>query len=251
MMMNTPLERHKRCKIIAHRGASGYAPENTLTAFAKAIELGADMLELDIHATQDGEIVVIHDETIDRTTNGAGYVKDYTLNELKQFEIFYRNDAFRDERIPTLREVFELAKGRASFVIEVKTCPIFYPGIEQKLVSLLESHHLVEQSLVIAFYHPTLREMKRLNPAIQTGILYVGGLIDPWAVADTVGATALHPHYVYALPEMIAESHQRGYRVHPWTIDHVDEIRQWLEYGVDGITTDFPDRLAALLQPNV
>lgn len=246
--MNMPPEQPNTCAIIAHRGASGYAPENTLAAFQKALELGADMIECDIHATQDGELVVIHDETIDRTTNDTGYVKDYTLSELKQFEIFYRNDAFRNERIPTLREVIALTKGQAKLVIEVKTCPVFYPGIEKKLVNMIEREQLVAESLVIAFYHPTLREINRLNPAIQTGILYVGGLVEPWAAADAVGATALHPQYEYAQPDMIAEARRRGYRVHPWTIDRPEDLRQWLDYGVDGITTDFPDRLAALLR---
>ncbi len=201
------------------------------------------MLELDIHMSRDGELVVIHDATLERTTNGIGYIKNYSLKELKQFDASKCFDAYRGERVPLLQEVFDLAKKRATFAIEIKNCPILYPKIEKKLVRLIEQNDLVNDALVIAFYHPSLKKIKRLNPDIQTGILYKAGLIKPWKVAETVGANALHPYYAYAMPEMIKEAQKREYLVHPWTINALPDIEQWLEYGVDGITSDFPDSL--------
>ncbi|PID56328.1 hypothetical protein CSB45_11615 [candidate division KSB3 bacterium] len=232
-------------KVIAHRGASGYAPENTLASFEKGLDLGADMLELDIHMSKDSELVVIHDATLERTTNGSGYIKNYSLKELKQFDASKGFDAYRGERIPSLQEVFDLAKKRAAFAIEIKNCPILYPDIEKNLVHLIEQNDLVDDALVITFYHPSLKEITRLNPDIQTGILYTAALIEPWKAAESVGATALHPHYAYTFPEMIKEAHKRHYLVHPWTINSVADMEQWLEYGVDGITSDFPDSLKA------
>lgn len=241
--METLSLKQKSFRVIAHRGASGYAPENTLAAFQKGLDLGADMLELDIHMSKDGELVVVHDATLERTTNGVGYIKNHSLKELKQFDASKRFDAYRGERIPLLQEVFDLAKKRATFAIEIKNCPILYPEIEKKLVRLIERNDLVNDALVIAFYHPSLKEIKDLNPDIQTGILYAAGLIEPWKVAETVGANALHPHYAYTMPEMIKEAQKREYLVHPWTINALLDIEQWLEYGVDGIASDFPDSL--------
>ena len=244
--MELPSLNRKSFRVIAHRGASGHAPENTLAAFEKGLELGADMLELDIHMSKDGELVVIHDPTLDRTTNGSGYIKNHTTKELKQFDASKRFESYRGERIPILQEVFDLAKKRATFAIEIKNCPILYPEIEKKLVRMIEKNDIVDEALVIAFYHPSLREIKRLNPDIKTGILYSGGLIEPWVVAETVGASALHPKYEYTMADMVAEAHKRDYLVHPWTINSVPEIEQWIKYGVDGIASDFPDSLAGM-----
>ncbi len=238
--------RQRAFNVIAHRGASGHAPENTLSAFQKAIYMGADMVELDVHLSRDGELVVTHDESLEHLTNGFGYVKDYTVSELKHFEVMVKTGDRRPERIPTLREVFEFVGKRVGVVVEIKTGQFSYPGIEAKTARLLEEFDLLDDALVIAFYHPTLREIKRINPHIATGILYAAGLIEPWAVAETVGADALHPHFHYIWPEVVVESQKRGYRVHPWTIDSPDDLQRWKAFGVDGITTDFPDRLIEL-----
>ncbi len=244
--METPSLKQKSFRIIAHRGASGHAPENTLAAFQKGIDLGANMLELDIHMSKDGELVVMHDPTLERTTNGTGYIKNYTVRELKQFDASKRFENYQGERIPILQEVFDLAQKRATFAIEIKNCPILYPDIEKKLVRLIERNDLVDNALVIAFYHPSLKEIKRLNPDIKTGVLYSGGLLEPWAVAETVGASALHPKYEYIVADMVAEAQKREYLVHPWTINSAPELERWVQYGVDGIASDFPDSLAGI-----
>jgi glycerophosphoryl diester phosphodiesterase len=235
-------------KVIAHRGASGYAPENTLASFQKALELGANMLEMDVHLSRDGELVVIHDHTLERTTSGTGYVKDYSVKELKQFDAGKLFQAYRGETIPTLQEVFDLAKSRATFAIEIKNDPVLYPEIESKLVRLIEENALVAKVIVIAFYHPSLEKIKQLNPEIQTGILYAEALLEPWAVAETVGADALHPNYECMTAAMVTEAHNRGYLVYPWTINNVVDLEQWVGYGADGITSDYPDLLLNIVR---
>ena len=208
--------------------------------------MGADMLELDIHLSKDGELVVMHDPTLERTTNGNGYIKNYTVKELKQFDASKRFEAFKGERIPVLQEVFDLAKKRATFAIEIKNCPVIYPEIEKKLVQQIEKNDLVDDVLVIAFYHPSLKKVKDLNPDIRTGILYEAALMEPWTVAESVGASAIHPKYVYTMADMVAEAHKRDFLVHPWTINSVADIEQWIKYGVDGIASDFPDSLSGV-----
>ncbi len=244
--MKTPTS--KPFKNIGHRGAAGHAPENTLSSFKKALELGADTLELDVHLSKDGELIVMHDPKVDRTTNGTGYIKDLTVEELKHLDAGKLFEEYRGEKIPLLQEVFDLAKGKATFVIEIKNGPIFYPGIEGKLVQLIEKNDLVDDVIVIAFYHPSLKKIKELNPRIKTGILFVGAFIDPWAVAEQVGADALHPMYEYVTEEMVTAAHKRGYVVHPWTINDPVQLEQWHKYGVDGITSDYPDSLSGVLR---
>lgn len=238
----------KPFKNIGHRGAAGHAPENTLSSFQKALELGADTLELDVHLSKDGELIVMHDPRVDRTTNGNGYIKDLTVEELKKLDTGKLFEAYQGERIPLLQEVFDLLKGKASFVIEIKNGPIFYPGIEGKLVQLIEKNDLVDDVIVIAFYHPSLKRVKEFNPKIKTGILFVGAFIDPWAVAEQVGADTLHPMYEYVTEEMVVEAHKRGYAVYPWTINEPAQQEQWHKYGVDGIISDYPDSLSGVLR---
>ncbi|MDY0095556.1 MAG: glycerophosphodiester phosphodiesterase [Candidatus Vecturithrix sp.] len=240
--------KQKKFRVIGHRGAAGHAPENTLVSFQKALEFGVDMVELDIHMSKDGELIVMHDPRLERTTNGSGYIKDYTVKELKQFDAAQNFEAYRGERIPTLQEVFDFAKERTTFAIEIKNCPILYPDIEKKLVRLIEQNDLVDNVIVIAFYHPSLKKIKEYNSEIITGILYAAGLVEPWAVAETVGADALHPNYVYTLADIVEAAHQRGYLVHPWTINSAEDMQRWIEYGVDGIASDFPDALAGLVK---
>jgi glycerophosphoryl diester phosphodiesterase len=244
--METPSAR--KFKNIGHRGASGHAPENTLSSFHKAIEMGADSIELDVHLSKDGEVIVMHDPKVDRTTNGTGYIKDLTLAELKQLDAGKLFAGFQGEKIPTLQEVFDITKGKATYVIEIKNGPIFYSGIEEKLVEIIERNHLEDDVIVIAFYHPSLKKIKELNPCIKVGILFVGAFIDPWSVAAQVGADALHPMYEYVTEEFVAEAHKRGYVVHPWTINDSRQLELWHKYGVDGIASDYPDTLSGILR---
>ena len=169
--------------VLGHRGAKGHAPENTMVSFRKGYELGSDLLELDIHVSRDGELIVMHDADVSRTTDGEGYIKDLTTTEIKQLDAgAWFDERYRGERVPTLQEVLSWSKDRIPFVIEIKGDPIPASGIEEKLVEMLRLHSLLDDVMVISFHHPSVKRVKELEPSIATGILYTGRLV------DTVGA---------------------------------------------------------------
>ena len=234
--------------IQAHRGASAYCPENTLEAFSKAIEQGADCIELDVHLSKDGEIVVAHDERLERVSNGTGYINDHTLEELKSMDF---NRLFKDSpvcRIPALAEVFSLVKPLALTVnIELKTTERLYPGLCEKLIGLVEEFAIGERILYSSFNHYSLREIKQLNPRAKIGLLYQLGMVDPWVYANYAEADAIHPHYhvIAALPETVKLCHENGVMVNVWTVDESEAIKMMLKSGVDGIITNRPDTAIA------
>ena len=169
----------EKTKVWAHRGASGYAPENTLDAFRKAVEMGADGIELDVQMTKDGELVVIHDETIDRVSNGKGWVKDYTYEELKKFNFNKTHLEYTKEEIPTLEQVYLLIKPtNLTINVEIKTGIVFYPGIEGRVLELTERLGMKERVIYSSFNHYTIRKIKELDPQAKTGMLYEDGIID-------------------------------------------------------------------------
>ena len=227
---------------VGHRGAKGHAPENTLVAFQRGLELGAQVVETDVHLSSDGEVVIIHDHTLDRTTNGKGYVKDMTLAELKQLDAGAWFDShFQGQRILTLAELLEWARPRVPVAIEIKNGPIYYPGIAEKVVRLLREYHMLGQVLLLSFDHYVLREAKMLEPELATGILYVGRLVDPVAAARTAGASALHPHWAYVTPDLVETAHSAGLAVSPWCPNDAGGIEMLDRMGVDSIATDYPD----------
>lgn len=169
----------------AHRGAAGYYPENTMLAFAKALELGATGIETDVQMTRDGELVLIHDETLQRTAGTPEWVKDLTLAEIKQREAgsWFREE-FAGERIPTLEELLDLVRNTDTIVnLELKTGVVLYPGIEQKVLDTVRRFGLSERIIISSFNHYSLVECKKLAPDIRTGILYMEGLYEPWDYA--------------------------------------------------------------------
>ena len=169
----------EKTKVWAHRGASGYAPENTLDAFRKAVEMGADGIELDVQMTKDGELVVIHDETINRVSNGKGWVKDYTYEELKKFNFNKTHLEYTKEEIPTLEQVYLLIKPtNLTINVEIKTGIVFYPGIEERVLELTERLGMKERVIYSSFNHYTIRKIKELDPQAKTGMLYEDGIID-------------------------------------------------------------------------
>ena len=169
----------EKTKVWAHRGASGYAPENTLDAFRKAVEMGADGIEIDVQMTKDGELVVIHDETIDRVSNGKGWVKDYTYEELKKFNFNKTHLEYTKEEIPTLEQVYLLIKPtNLTINVEIKTGIVFYPGIEERVLELTERLGMKERVIYSSFNHYTIRKIKELDPQAKTGMLYEDGIID-------------------------------------------------------------------------
>jgi len=218
--------------IIAHRGASAYEPENTLRSVEKALELGADMVEVDVRSSRDGHIVVMHDAVVDRTTNGKGYVKDVTLKELK------RLNAGLGERVPTLQEVAQLIGRKARLVVEIKV-----PGIEKRVLEIIKENELEKEALITSFYHPILKRVKELNPNIRTGAIIASRPIKAAQLALDANSNALFPKHVYVDPEMVEEAHRHDLAVYPWTIDTLNEIDSLIKMGVNGIVTNKPDVL--------
>lgn len=231
-------------KIIAHRGASGHAPENTMPAFQMALDMGAEGIELDVHISKDGEVVVIHDHTIDRTSNGEGLVGELTLDDLRRFDYgSWYSTKFKGVQIPTLREVLELLRDWEGLLnIEIKSGAIVYEGIEQKVIDLIEEYDMLDRTIISSFDHYSLREIKAINPQIEIGLLYGAGLVEPWLYAQRIGAEALHPSYHNIIPELVEGCRKNDIRLNPYTIDREEDIERMISAGVDGIITDYPDR---------
>jgi glycerophosphoryl diester phosphodiesterase len=229
--------------VIAHRGASGYAPENTMPAFEKALEMGAEGIELDVHLTKDGETVVIHDHTIDRTSNGTGMVGQFTLEEIKQLDFgSWFDEKFNGTTIPTLKEVLELLKGWEGLLnIEVKSGPIIYPEIEQKLIALIKQYGFEQKVIFSSFNHYSLCDIKKIDPAMDIGILYMCGLVEPWIYAEHINAQALHPLFYNIIPELVEGCKKSGIKLNPYTIDDPKDMERIIKAEVDGIITNYPD----------
>ncbi len=248
----------RKVKVLGHRGASGYAPENTIPAFRKAIEMGADGVELDIQLTKDGEIVVIHDETIDRTSNGSGNVRDYTLEELRQFDYNYQNvinpktkKKIQGEKmypeydkidIPTMREVFELFKPTDKIInIELKTGVFFY-DIEEKILALAKETDMEDRVIYSSFNHYSVKKIKALKPDAVCGFLYADGPVEMPEYAKKHGAEALHPaFYNLQYPGFCDECKRLGIDINVWTVNSEEQIRFCIKAGVTSIIGNYPD----------
>jgi glycerophosphoryl diester phosphodiesterase len=239
-------------RVIAHRGFSGAAPENTLTAFRKAIEAGSDMIELDVHLSLDGEVVVIHDETLERTTDGKGRAADRTLAELKRLEAgsFFGPD-FAGEKIPTLKEALHLAKGRIPVNIEIKT-PSHrrYSAAElaEKALQEVRNAAMLEAVLFSSFNPAALDRIARKEPKAMTALLFHRA----WnALEDIPGAgkfAVLNLRNIHLTREKVAEVRRAGKIIHVYTVNAEEELRRFVDWGVQGIITNYPDRLIRILQ---
>lgn len=232
-----------KTKIWAHRGASGYAPENTLEAFELAIHQNADGIELDIQLTKDSELVVAHDEKIDRVTGGTGWIKNYTLKELKQFRFNRTHPEFTNACIPTLKEVYELMRPTNLTVnVELKTSICFYPGIEEKALKLAKDMQMEERIIYSSFNHYTLKTLKELDSSVRTGLLYEDGWINVPAYGNNIGVNALHPAtYLLQYPDFLKDCKKYNLPLHVWTVNTKEHMEKLIKLGVDAIITDFPD----------
>ena len=227
----------------AHRGASGYAPENTLAAFQKAVDLGADGVELDIQLTKDDQIVVIHDETIDRTSDGKGWVKDYTLEELRAFNYNRTKPEYKHADIPTMREVFELLKPTGLFInIEIKTGVVFYEKIEEKILALTKEMGMEDRVCYSSFNQYTVTRIHELKPDAEVGFLYADGPIDMPSYGVKHGVNALHPAlYNLQYDGFVKECKEKGLKLNVWTVNERPYMEMCCQYGVDAIITNYPD----------
>lgn len=229
-------------RVIAHRGFSAVAPENTLAAFRRAIEAGADMIELDVLASRDGAIVVIHDEALDRTTNGTGPVAERDLVELKRLDAgSWFGTEFANERIPTLEEVLELA-GEAILVnIEIKT-----EAVVEETLALVERTGMMDRVVVSSFDPRALTRARQLNASVRTASLRNARLHEGWAplrILDDVGSGGLNVSLSEVDESLIEACHRAGRPVSVYTVNELDDVRRLVAMGVDAIFTDHPDRL--------
>ena len=238
--------------IWAHRGASGYAPENTLIAFARAAELGADGVELDVQLTKDGQLVVIHDEWLERVSDGTGWVKDHTLEELKSYNYNKTHPEYERAEIPTLREVYELLKPTGLTInVELKTSVVFYEGIEEKVIALTREMGMEDQVLYSSFNHYTCVNMHKLDPECYVGFLYSDCPIGMADYAASYGADALHPAlYLMQLPGYMQEAAENGLDVNSWTINEPEHMLMACRLGINAIITNYPDRALELAKQN-
>jgi len=237
---------------IAHRGASAAAPPNTLAAFKKARELGADGVEFDVRRSADGIPVVIHDPTVDATTDGSGCVTDMTLTQLKGLDAGFTFDpAFAGERIPTLEEVLETVGDELFLNIELKTASVRDDGLAHAVVAQIERHHHDDNVLISSFNPFSLRSVKRIAPHIPVGILYTSDIPLPlrraW-LACLPPHEAHHPEHTMVNARFVARARRRGHQVNTWTVDDPAEMRRLIGLGVDGIITNVPDTLRRILK---
>ncbi len=233
----------KRTLVWAHRGASGYAPENTLEAFQKAIELNADGIELDVQMTRDGQLVIIHDETVNRVSDARGWVKDYTYEEIKKLNVNKDFPEYGSVRIPTLEEVYRLMKPTDLVInVELKNGIVFYEGLEEEVMNLTKKMGLSERVIYSSFNHYSVMKQKTLDPSVDVAFLYEDGYLEMPGYAQKYGVKALHPAlYNLQYPNFIKDCEVRGIAVRPWTVNEIEYMKLLCEYQVDAMITNYPD----------
>ena len=247
-----PLANWKRCGwplvLVGHRGAAGLAPENTLPSFDLAHALGVDAIELDVHLSRDGIPVVIHDETVDRTTNGHGRVADLTVAELTALDAgTLSGTASTIARIPTLAAVLAWARGRCRVVIELKGTEDV--RLARRTIDVIRKFAMDDHVLLISFDHGAIGEIHPIAGLIPRGVLYAKPMDDPIAMAFAVGATVICPHWSLATHEVISAAHAAQLAVSVWTANDDRAVRSSLAARVDAVTSDYPDVARAIASP--
>lgn len=226
-----------------HRGASAYAPENTLEAFQKAVEMNADGVELDVQLSKDGEIVVIHDETLERVSQTKGWVKDFALEELKKLNVNLPHPEYECVRIPTLREVYELLKPTSLTInVEIKTGIVFYENIVEKVLALTKEMEMEDRVIYSSFNHYTILEIQKQNPDAKVGFLYADGPIDMPEYGEKYGVDALHPAlYNLQFPDFVRKCREKKIDLNVWTVNEREHMELVCKYGVNALITNYPD----------
>ena len=234
--------------VIAHRGASGNAPENTMAAFRKAVALGATFIETDLHLSRDARFVAMHDATLNRTTNGHGAVHDMTLAELRKLDAgSWFGSEFVGERIPTLDEILEFSKKNdVVFYLEMK--PAGSWGGEHALIGALRESGEIPRAVVISFDTSIVLSLRKIEPTLMTGLLFDGQVEKPIQKAVEIGARQLAVRGDLVTPALIAEARKNDLQVVCWTVNHPAHMRMLIAAGVDGIMSDYPERLVAAVR---
>ncbi len=231
-------------KVMAHRGYSGKYPENTMLAFQKAVEVGCDGIELDVQLTKDGVLVIIHDEMIDRTTDGTGAVKDYTYEELKKFNAAVNfGNVTEFQPIPTFEEYCAwIAETNIDTNIEIKTGRYYYEDIEKKTLDMVHKYGLEKKILYSSFNHMSLVKIKELLPEAECGaLLNEVGLGNAGFYCHSYGFQCYHPGYKGLTKEIVDNCKKYGIKINVWTVNGMDELEQLEEWGCDGVITNYPE----------
>ena len=247
-----------RTMLVAHRGGAGLAPENTLAAFESGIAQKADAVEMDVHLSKDGEVVVIHDPELSRTTDGSGNVADLTLAEIRKYNAAakFKGAPVGPQKVPTLQEVVDLVNGRVALQVEIKVKPdgTRYPGIEQKVVDILRTANMIDKTVIISFDWPTLQAIKAIEPRLKTGALATSNVFnnvkDLAIIAQqvkAVGADYMGPEKSYLTADLLAALRQQGIGGGAWTVDDPAEMRKLAALNPDFLTTNRPDLLREVL----
>jgi glycerophosphoryl diester phosphodiesterase len=252
--MNLFLQPRSQPLVIAHRGSSATAPENTLAAFQLAADQEADAIELDVDLTRDGHMIVMHDDTIDRTTDGHGRVADLTLEEIRRVDAgAWRSADFKDERVPLLEEVFE-EMGRWLLInVEIKGMSLLGHGLEEKVAALIAKHDLIDRVLVSSFNPLALRRVKHVDSRLACGLLVAPDspifLQQAWLASLIPHLDARHPHHSQVNKAAVEQWHAQGLVVNTWTANQAGVIHALRQAGVDGIIGDNPVLIRETLQP--
>lgn len=236
-------------KIYGHRGASQYAPENSMEAFRLAHEMGADGIEFDVQMTKDGQLVVVHDEEISRVSNGNGYVKDFTLAELKKLDFSRTHSEFSDIRVPLLKEVLEEFRYKKSksgneflFNIELKNNIFSYDGMEDKVLKIVREQNVFEKTLFSSFSHVSMLRLREIEPEVRVAFLYCDGIVDIGDYAERYKVNTVHPAWYHLnRKETLDGLMNKGIEINVWTLNSGKEIRRFCDMGVNGIITNKPD----------
>jgi len=239
--------------IIAHRGGAKLAPENTIAAFKNAINIGVDMIEIDVHLSKDSEVIVIHDDALDRTTNGKGAIKDLTLEEIKKYDAgSWFNTTFKNEKVSTLAEVLNSINGQAKLLIEIKSGDEKYPGLEKKVVEAIKEKNALDWVVVQSFNENSILRIKEMYPELSTYYLMGNSFNEFYDDLEKKMASnesfekrfnGVAPRHSLLDADKVKLLHKAGFGVYTYTVNDSEDIQKVIEIGVDGIITDVPDFL--------
>lgn len=233
---------------IAHRGFKGEFPENTMLAFKKAFEIGADGVEFDVHLTKDKELVIIHDEKLNRTTDMEGLIKDFTLRELKTANASKLFPAY-EEKIPTLEEYFDFIKEYDFLTnVEIKNSIIDYPGIEEKVYEMIKTYDLKDKIIISSFNHESLVRVKTIDENIKCGVLESSRLYKPWDYVKSLDCEYFHPLNFTVNDEVIEKFKENNIGINLWFGISDYDFSQYVKDGITGLITDFPNRVVEILK---
>lgn len=226
--------------IFGHRGLSSIYPENTMAAFKGAYDDGMDGIELDVHMTKDGEIVVIHDFFMDRTTDGMGYIKDLSFRDIRKHSAGkWFNEKFSLEKVSSLQEIFEYFKDKNFKInVEIKAGYRFYENIEEKIIDNIHKYYKKENIIISSFDHYSLLKCKEIDSTLETGALYEAALYNPWTYMKSIKVDYIHPQYQTLTDEVIENSKKEGYKINTYTVDDVDAIKRLISKDINIIFTN-------------